>query len=257
MDIFQLIQAQRDFSVQAFGGKPRLLGVHAHLLKEVEEVKRNPFDISEWADCMLLSIDGALRAGATVEQIAVRIDSAKKLVANTPYECTLDKLDIAVRDIRVSGRIENWVSWTKIINSVVSAARDKGHVFPVLIGATVKKLEENQQREWPDWRTVDENKPIEHIKKDEQFDFGTAITHLKAGRKVARKGWNGKGMFIILVPGSIGVKPVVNTPCSKAGITDKVNIEQHIDMHNAQGSMQPGWNASQADMLAEDWVILP
>ena len=34
------------------------------------------------------------------------------------------------------------------------------------------------------------------------MDFGKAIEALKAGKKVAREGWNGKGMFLFLVPGS-------------------------------------------------------
>lgn len=86
--------------------------------------------------------------------------------------------------------------------------------------------------------------------------FGDAIEALKKGHKVARSGWNGKNMWLILVPGSKGVRPVAGTPYSKAGITQEVNIEPHIDMFTAQGNMQPGWLASQADMLAEDWQVV-
>lgn len=86
--------------------------------------------------------------------------------------------------------------------------------------------------------------------------FGDAIEALKKGHKVARSGWKGKNMWLILVPGSKGVRPVAGTPYSKAGITQEVNIEPHIDMFTAQGNMQPGWLASQADMLAEDWQVV-
>ena len=85
------------------------------------------------------------------------------------------------------------------------------------------------------------------------MNFGEALHELKAGRKVARKGWNGKGMWLILVPGSPNIKPVAGTPYSKAGIIEEVNIDAHIDMFTAAGSMQPGWLASQNDMLADDW----
>ena len=85
------------------------------------------------------------------------------------------------------------------------------------------------------------------------MNFGEALHELKAGRKVARKGWNGKGMWLILVPGSPNIKPVAGTPYSKAGIVEEVNIDAHIDMFTASGSMQPGWLASQNDMLADDW----
>ena len=87
-----------------------------------------------------------------------------------------------------------------------------------------------------------------------KMNFGQAIEELKAGRKCWREGWNGKGMWLIFVPGSPSVRPVAGTPYSKAGITEPTNINAHIDMFTADGDMQPGWLASQSDMLAEDWV---
>ena len=86
--------------------------------------------------------------------------------------------------------------------------------------------------------------------------FGEALEALKKGYKVARAGWNGKGMWLILVPGTKSVRPVAGTPYSRAGITAEVDIEPHIDMFTAQGNMQPGWLASQTDMLAEDWQVV-
>lgn len=86
--------------------------------------------------------------------------------------------------------------------------------------------------------------------------FGEALEALKKGYKVARVGWNGKGMWLILVPGTKSVRPVAGTPYSRAGITAEVDIEPHIDMFTAQGNMQPGWLASQTDMLAEDWQVV-
>ncbi len=88
------------------------------------------------------------------------------------------------------------------------------------------------------------------------MNFGNAIQSLKEGNKVARSGWNGKGMFIILVPSSPNIKPVAGTPYSNAGIKQSVTISAHIDMFTASGDMQPGWLASQADMLADDWNTL-
>jgi len=91
----------------------------------------------------------------------------------------------------------------------------------------------------------------------EGMSFGHAIEFLKRGFKVARKGWNGKGMWLIIVPSSPSVRPVAGTPYSKAGITEEVNIDSHIDMMTAKGSMRPGWLASQSDILSNDWVIAP
>lgn len=86
--------------------------------------------------------------------------------------------------------------------------------------------------------------------------FGEAIEALKQGEKVQRAGWNGKNMWLILVPGSPSIKPVAGTPYSNAGITEPTNINPHIDMFTATGEMQPGWLASQTDMLAEDWQLV-
>lgn len=91
------------------------------------------------------------------------------------------------------------------------------------------------------------------------MNFGQAIESLKSGKKVARSGWNGKGMFLILVSGTDAIKPYPNTPYDnvvKHVNKEKINILPHIDMYTAQGDMACGWLASQADMLAEDWCIV-
>lgn len=101
---------------------------------------------------------------------------------------------------------------------------------------------------------------METYTQTETLTFGQAIEALKLGKKVARKGWNGKGMWLILVPGSENIKPVAGTPYSKAGLTAEIQILPHIDMYTVDSSgrraMLPGWLASQTDMLSEDWVIV-
>lgn len=90
-----------------------------------------------------------------------------------------------------------------------------------------------------------------------EMTFGDALDRLKAGSKMARKGWNGKGMWLIHVPGTPNIKPVAGTPYSKAGITEEIQILGHIDMYTIDSTgrraMLPGWLASQRDMLANDW----
>ena len=81
--------------------------------------------------------------------------------------------------------------------------------------------------------------------------FGWALAQLKEGKKVRRKNWNGKDMFIFLVPGSTFE---VNRP-PLLGIYPEgtqVQYHAHIDMKTAQGYIIP-WLASQADLLEEDW----
>ena len=87
------------------------------------------------------------------------------------------------------------------------------------------------------------------------MSFGHAIEALKAGQKVCRARWNGKGMFLFLVPDSefrvkyphlLGVIPEGTT----------VHYWGHIDMKAVDGKMGP-WLASQTDMLANDWQVVP
>ena len=84
--------------------------------------------------------------------------------------------------------------------------------------------------------------------------FGEAIELLKQGKKVARSGWNGKGMFLFLVDGSTFK---VNRP-PLLGIYPEgteINYQPHIDMKTADDTIVP-WLASQSDVLAEDWNIV-
>jgi len=85
-------------------------------------------------------------------------------------------------------------------------------------------------------------------------DFSKALELLKKGEKVARVGWNGKGMFLFLVPGSTFK---VNRP-PLLGIYPEgteIKYHAHIDMKTADGQVVP-WLASQTDLLADDWLTI-
>ena len=92
------------------------------------------------------------------------------------------------------------------------------------------------------------------------MDFGNALAALKMGLKVARAGWNGKGMWLILVAGTPNAALREGTPYREALGQESCEILPHIDMWttNAEGrrAMLPGWLASQTDMLADDWQII-
>ncbi len=92
------------------------------------------------------------------------------------------------------------------------------------------------------------------------MNFGNALECLKDGEKVARAGWNGKGMWLVLVPGTPNAQLREGTPYRTALGQTECEILPHIDMWttNADGrrAMLPGWLASQTDMLAEDWDIV-
>ena len=69
--------------------------------------------------------------------------------------------------------------------------------------------------------------------------FGGAVEALKLGMRVARAGWNGKGMHLKFV--SRSVLPPGHLP--------------YIEMKTADDKIVP-WLASQTDVLAEDWTVV-
>lgn len=129
-------------------------------------------------------------------------------------------------------------------------------------------IQQHQHRN--DWQVAD----------PEKLDFGFAVRALKNGKLVARRGWNGKGMFLFLRPSDslsaeFIVEKVKSLPQSfknhVAGqfAWDSDAIEKdngprkteiafgaYICMKAADGTIVNGWLASQTDILAEDWVII-
>lgn len=88
-------------------------------------------------------------------------------------------------------------------------------------------------------------------------DFGWALHCLKQGKAVARKGWNNKGMFLMLSPGSkVAGNKMRNELAKKFYGNNIVKICSHIDMKATDGTYVVGWLASQTDMLAEDWEVV-
>lgn len=83
------------------------------------------------------------------------------------------------------------------------------------------------------------------------MDFSEALKNIKAGKKMQREGWNGKGMFIFLVPGStfkVNRAPLLGIYPEGT----EISYHAHVDMRTADGSIVP-WLASQTDILADDW----
>lgn len=71
------------------------------------------------------------------------------------------------------------------------------------------------------------------------MNFALALEQLMDGRRVARSGWNGKGMWIALHKPDEGSKMT----------------EPFLFMRTAQGGLIP-WTVSQADVLAHDWELV-
>ena len=105
-----------------------------------------------------------------------------------------------------------------------------------------------------------EDMPVEGgsvLPKTENLDFGQAILALKEGKRVARSGWDGKGMFLYYVPEN-KYPASRNEHGTMVGVfeNDMVPYGAYIAMKTAQNNVVPWWLASQTDVLAEDWQIV-
>jgi len=89
--------------------------------------------------------------------------------------------------------------------------------------------------------------------------FGNAIEHMKQGSKVARKGWNGKGMWIALGNGGV-VKSEnfwnANTKQFAEQNGGEAEVLPYLIMKTSDDKILMGWLASQSDILSEDWEVV-
>ncbi|MBQ5825160.1 MAG: DUF2829 domain-containing protein [Clostridia bacterium] len=133
--------------------------------------------------------------------------------------------------------------WRKENNTIVMHCKD-GKKIPITETDDVFFTFDNIAAD--DWEIVDGNtvKGLDIT----TFTFGEAISRLKRGQKVARKGWNGKGIYIEM---------------QKPGEHSKMTLPYIYIVTNGLISNNPDaprgvvpWLASQTDMLATDWVVV-
>jgi hypothetical protein len=87
-------------------------------------------------------------------------------------------------------------------------------------------------------------------------DFGWALEQLREGRRLARDGWNGKRMFIVLQRGYPDGIPINRNTSEATGIAEGTvsRFLPYLMMKTVDDSFVP-WLASQTDILAHDWQI--
>ena len=78
-------------------------------------------------------------------------------------------------------------------------------------------------------------------------NFGLAVEAMKKGSRVARAGWNGKGVFIEII--------FDEGDCMLLSSGEGYEMCSWIGMKTADNKFVP-WTASQTDILADDWVVL-
>lgn len=145
--------------------------------------------------------------------------------------------------------------------------------YPSTMGYLVEYLEGGEANH-PDFKGYISWSPADvfenSYKENGKLTFGDAVFALKKGRRVQRSGWNGKNMFLFLLPaGTIPIsaihdphlRSVIIQELSDGGnklMPENATFEAlgSIRMWTADKKVLTGWLASQTDILSEDWVIL-
>lgn len=94
---------------------------------------------------------------------------------------------------------------------------------------------------------------------DEMHDIGWAVRQMRDGFRVARRGWNGKGMYLWLLPAAKVKAEWCREPHLKAVAEangGEIEALGSIRMMTADKKVLTGWLASQTDLLAEDWELV-
>jgi len=90
-------------------------------------------------------------------------------------------------------------------------------------------------------------------------NFGWALDQMRAGEKVRRAGWNGKGMWICQGEGrTVKAEHFWNVNTRTFAYTQPdstVEVLPYLIMKTADNKILMGWLASQTDMLASDWEL--
>ena len=92
------------------------------------------------------------------------------------------------------------------------------------------------------------------VASTDTFSFSRALELLKNGARVVRKGWNGKGMFVLLINGH-AVAESINACYGDASGDVSVPVRDALYLYTTTNELV-AWVASQADLLADDWQIV-
>ena len=143
---------------------------------------------------------------------------------------------------------------TKIIEAA-PAIRKGGKVYDLTwpIPKSMEPEEPGYRVRYPDGYESWSPKDVfeEAYRPTDAMSFGLAIEAAKKGKRIARKGWNGKRQYVELATAISYTSPigaVVNAKHDAIG-------NQALAFVGTSG-VQMGWLASQDDMLAEDWMIV-
>lgn len=93
--------------------------------------------------------------------------------------------------------------------------------------------------------------------REESLDFSQALVYLKAGQKLTRTGWNGRGLFVVMQKAYPEGIPCNKQTAQAWGLKegDLFKCNPYFQIKNADGSHSM-WVPSVGDLLAKDWHIV-
>lgn len=151
---------------------------------------------------------------------------------------------------------------TKVVQAEPAFRVSAGNIKNVIHPKTYPVPEDRTGQTWEDgYKVVYPDGYVSWSPKDvfedayqetDAMNFGMAIEAVKKGYRVARKGWNGKDMYVFLAYEADFVTDADISAFDQL----EVEVGDMLVMKTAQNTFQPGWLASQADMLADDWYII-
>ena len=149
---------------------------------------------------------------------------------------------------------------TKIIEAS-PAIRKGGKVYDAneLIPRSMEPVEEGYKVRYSDGYESFSPKDVfeEAYRPIDGMNFGLAIEAAKQGKKITRRGWNGKGMWVICRSGYPDGIPCNKKTADAVGIPEGTlfKVRPYLQMKCVDDTFQM-WLASQSDILAEDWEIV-
>jgi len=155
------------------------------------------------------------------------------------------------------GKYNSYRGWESPANE---SASDEGYLVEYLDGGAANDERHEGYISWSPKDVFDKA-----YRAVNGLTFGLALEALKQGKRVARLGWNGKGMLLWLLPAGEVPKTAIHDPALRAVIDEHTEGETFTALpsirmwtRNAEGrwGVLTGWLASQTDMLSEDWTIL-
>ncbi len=84
------------------------------------------------------------------------------------------------------------------------------------------------------------------------MNFGKALEAVKEGKRIARKGWNGKGMYVYYIPAN---SYKACTEVARKEFGDMVPYNPYFAIKNVNNTVST-WVPSVNDCLSEDWYIV-